>query len=126
MEDRSCFGDPLCGQFSVFALTPQSIGGWLFLEWIFVGPTEEIPFRGLLQTFLMQRTSGRIRLWKYDIHVAGVTPALLFELARLMGFWTENLWVALGQQIYAFALGILMPTGMKSPGVCWLRVLDIA
>ena len=89
------------------ALTPRSIGAWLFFEWIFVGPTEEIPFRGLLQTFLMQRTSGRIRFWKYEMHVAGVILALLFALAHLTSFWTENFWIALGQQIYAFALGIL-------------------
>jgi uncharacterized protein len=88
-------------------LTPRSIGANLFFEWIVVGPTEEIPFRGLLQTFLMQRTSGRVRLWKYEMHVAGVVLALLFALAHLTSFWLENPWIALGQQIYAFALGIL-------------------
>lgn len=89
------------------ALTPRSVGAWLFFEGIFVGPTEEIPFRGLLLTFLMQRTSGRVRFWKYNMHVAGVILAMLFALAHLASFWTENFWMALGQQIYAFALGIL-------------------
>jgi membrane protease YdiL (CAAX protease family) len=89
------------------ALTPGSIGAWLFFEGIYVGPTEEIPFRGLLQTFLMQRTSGRVRFWKYEMHVAGVILALLFALAHLTSFWTQNFWLAFGQQIYAFALGIL-------------------
>jgi uncharacterized protein len=88
-------------------LTPRSMGAWLFFEWIIAGPTEEIPFRGLLQTFLMQRTSGRVRFWKYEMHVAGVVLALLFALSHLISFWTENLWIALGQQSYAFALGIL-------------------
>jgi uncharacterized protein len=89
------------------ALTPVSIGGWLFFEGLYVGPTEEIPFRGLLQTFLMQRISGRVRLWKYEMHVAGVILAFLFALAHLTSFWTENVWIASGQQIYAFTLGIL-------------------
>jgi len=89
------------------ALTPGSIGAWLFFQGIYVGPTEEIPFRGLLQTFLMQRTSGRVRFWKYEMHVAGVILALLYAVAHLISFWTENFWLALGQQIYAFALGIL-------------------
>ena len=89
------------------ALTPRSIGAWLFFEGIYVGPTGEIPFRGLLQTFLMQRTSGRVRFWKYDMHVAGVILAILFALAHLTSFWTENFWIAIGQQMYAFALGIL-------------------
>jgi uncharacterized protein len=89
------------------SLSPASIGAGIFFEGIFVGPTEEIPFRGLLQTFLMQRSSGRVRFFKYDMHVAGVILALLFALAHLTSFWTEDFWIALGQQIYAFALGIL-------------------
>ena len=88
------------------SLAPTSVGAWLFFQWIFVGPTEEIPFRGLLQTFLMQRSSGQVRLFKYEMHVAGVILAVLFALAHLSSFWTENFWLALGQQIYAFALGI--------------------
>ena len=90
-----------------FALTPRSIGVWLFFEWIYVGPTEEISFRGLLQTFLMQRSSGRVRFRKYEMHIAGVVLALLFALAHVISFWTENVWIAFGQQTYAFALGIL-------------------
>jgi uncharacterized protein len=89
------------------SLAPASVGTWLFFEAFYVGPTEEIPFRGLLQTFLMKRTSGRVRLFSYEMHVAGVILALLFAVAHLTSFWTENLWLALGQQIYAFALGIL-------------------
>lgn len=89
------------------SLAPGTIGAWLFFEGIYVGPTEELPFRGLLQTFLMQRSSGRVRFLNYEMHVAGVILALLFALAHLTSFWTENFWLALGQQIYAFALGIL-------------------
>lgn len=89
------------------SLAPGSVAVWLFFEGIFVGPTEEVPFRGLLQTFLMQRSSGRVRLWNYEMHVAGVILAMLFAIAHLTSFWTENFWIALGQQIYAFALGIL-------------------
>ena len=89
------------------SLSPASIGAGIFFEGIFVGPTEEIPFRGLLQTFLMQRSSGRVRLFKHDMHIAGVILALLFALAHLASFWTEDFRIALGQQIYAFALGIL-------------------
>lgn len=88
-------------------LTAGSIGLWMFFEGIFVGPTEEIPFRGLMQTFLIQRAEGRVRLGKFEMHVAGVVLAVLFALAHLTSFWQENAWIALGQQIYAFALGIL-------------------
>lgn len=88
-------------------LNAKSIIGWMFAEAVYVGPTEEIPFRGVLQTFLMQRTSGRLRLGRFDMHVAGVILAVLFALAHLTSFWTRSLWMAVGQQLYAFALGIL-------------------
>jgi len=89
------------------ALTPRSIGTWLSFQWIFAGPIEEIVFRGLLQTFLTQRISGRIRLGKYEVHVAGAFLALLFALAHLTDFWKEGFWIALSRQIVIFAHGIL-------------------
>jgi CAAX protease family protein len=88
-------------------LTPLNVTGWLTFELLFVGFSEEIPFRGLMQTFLMKKSSGRVRFLGYDMHVAGVILALLFALAHLTSFWTVPFWAALGQQIYAFALGIL-------------------
>jgi membrane protease YdiL (CAAX protease family) len=90
-----------------YALTPVNITGWLVFEFIYVGFSEEIPFRGLLQTFLMQRTTGRIRIGSYDMHAAGVVLAVLFALAHVSNFWVRPFWAALAQQVYAIALGIL-------------------
>jgi len=89
------------------SLTATSLAGWLGFEGIIVGFTEEIPFRGLLQTFLMQRTSGRIRILNFDMHIAGVILAMLFALAHLTSFWEKSFWLASGQQVYAFTLAIL-------------------
>ncbi len=88
-------------------LTALNLAGWLSFEGLFVGFGEEIPFRGLMQTFLMKRTSGRVRFWNFDMHVAGVVLALLFALAHLSNFWERPFWFALAQQGYAFALAIL-------------------
>jgi len=52
-----------------YPLTPVNITGWLIFSFVYVGFAEEIPFRGLLQTFLMQRTTGRIRIGRYDMHM---------------------------------------------------------
>jgi CAAX protease family protein len=88
-------------------LTALNLAGWLSFEGLFVGFAEEIPFRGLMQTFLMKRTSGRVRFLKFDMHVAGVILALLFALAHVSNFWERPFWFALAQQGYALALGIL-------------------
>jgi membrane protease YdiL (CAAX protease family) len=90
-----------------YALSPVNLTGWLGFQFIYVGFTEEIPFRGLLQTFLMQRTSGRIRIGSYNMHAAGVVLAVLFALAHMDSFWSRPFWFAFAQQVYAIALGIL-------------------
>jgi uncharacterized protein len=90
-----------------YPLTPVNITGWLVFEFVYVGFTEEIPFRGLLQTFLMQRTTGRIRIGSYDMHAAGVVLAVLFALAHVGNFGVRPFWAAMAQQFYAIALGIL-------------------
>jgi uncharacterized protein len=90
-----------------YPLTPVNITGWLVFSFLYVGFTEEIPFRGLLQTFLMQRTTGRIRVGSYEMHAAGIVLAVLFALAHVGNFWVRPLWAALAQQLYAIALGIL-------------------
>lgn len=89
------------------SLTAGSVAGWLGFQFVWVGFGEELAFRGLLQTFLMLHSSGRVRLEKFEMHVAGVVLALLFAVAHISNFWQRPFWIALGQQFYAFALGIL-------------------
>jgi membrane protease YdiL (CAAX protease family) len=104
-------------------LTAVNLVGWLSFEGIFVGFSEEIPFRGLLQTFLMKRTAGRIRFLKFDMHVAGVILALLFALAHATNFWQQPFWAAAGQQAYALALGILYAYWYEKSGSLLAAIL---
>ncbi len=90
-----------------YPLTPLNVAGWLSFEGVFVGPSDETLFRGLLVTYLAAAMPGRISLWRFDMNVAGVVVALIFALASFFSFFTEPFAIAFGQQIYAFALGIL-------------------
>lgn len=76
-------------------------------EGLWAGTVEEVLFRGLLVTFLMSRISGRVRVGRYSMHVAGVMVAVLFCLAHISSFWTRPPLLAAGQQAYAFGLAIL-------------------
>jgi len=87
--------------------TPVNVTGWLFFEGVYVGPTEEIPFRSLLVTFLAMMMPGKVRLGRFDMNAAGVVVALIFALAHVTNFWVRPWPLALGQQLYAFALGVL-------------------
>lgn len=90
-----------------FPLTPGNIGGWLFFEGIYVGPTEEIPFRALLVTYLAATMPGKLRVGRFSMNWAGVVVAVIFALLHATSFDTRHWPEALGQQVYAFALGVL-------------------
>ncbi|MGA7712982.1 MAG: CPBP family intramembrane glutamic endopeptidase [Rhizomicrobium sp.] len=90
-----------------FPLTPGNIRGWTFFEGIYVGPTEEVPFRALLVTYLATTMPGKLHIGRFNMNWAGVVVALIFALAHASSFDTRNWAEALGQQIYAFALGVL-------------------
>jgi hypothetical protein len=90
-----------------FPLTPSNIWGWTFFEGVYVGPTEEIPFRALLVTFLAATMPGKLRIGRFDMNWAGIIVAVIFALLHATSFDTRNWPEALGQQVYAFALGVL-------------------
>jgi hypothetical protein len=90
-----------------FPLTTTNVVGWLFFEGVYVGPTEEIPFRALLVTYLVATMPGRLRLGRFEMNWAGVIVALIFALLHATNFKVRAWPLALGQQFYAFALGVL-------------------
>jgi hypothetical protein len=90
-----------------YKLTAPNVWGWLLFEGVYVGPTEEVPFRALLVTYLAASMPGRLRLGRFEMDWAGVIVALLFALLHITSFAHEPWPLALGQQFYAFALGVL-------------------
>jgi hypothetical protein len=90
-----------------FPPTSANVWGWTFFEGIYVGPTEEIPFRALLVTYLAVAMPGKLRLGRFDMNWAGVIVAVIFALAHISSFWSEAWQEALLQQVYAFGLGVL-------------------
>jgi CAAX protease family protein len=90
-----------------FALTPASTAGWLFFAGVYVGPTEELPFRALLVTYLAATMPARVKVGRFEMNWAGIIVALIFALLHARSFDTRAWPQALGQQFYAFALGVL-------------------
>jgi len=90
-----------------FPVTRDNIVGWSIFEGIYVGPTEEIPFRSLLVGYLISAMPGKIRLGRFSMSWAGIIVAVLFALLHFTSFFTRPSLAAAGQQVYAFALGVL-------------------
>jgi len=82
------------------------VAGRLAFDLLLVGICEETLFRGLLLGILEAMSPSRLRFGTFSISTAGVTIALLFALAHASSFATEAWPVALGQQIYAFGIGV--------------------
>jgi membrane protease YdiL (CAAX protease family) len=90
-----------------YPLTMRNIAGWLIFEGVYVGPCEEIPFRALMVTFLTATMPGKIRAASFEMNRAGIVVAVIFALLHINTFWQAPWPIALGQQVYAFALGVL-------------------
>jgi uncharacterized protein len=90
-----------------YPLTQSNVVGWLFFEGVYVGPTEEIPFRALLVTYLAATMPIKLKIGRFEMHWAGIIVALIFALLHVANFNTRAWPQALGQQFYAFALGVL-------------------
>jgi hypothetical protein len=90
-----------------YPLTRANVAGWLFFEGVYVGPTEEIPFRALLVTYLAATMPGALRIGNFRMNWAGILVALIFALLHARNFSLRAWPIALGQQVYAFALGVL-------------------
>jgi hypothetical protein len=87
--------------------THQNIWGGAAFEWIYVGPTEDSPFRAPLVAHLAAAMPGKLGIGRFCANWAGIIIAPLLPLAHLHSFWTESLLDALIQQGYAFVLGVL-------------------
>ncbi len=90
-----------------YPLTAGHVTGWMFFEAVYVGPTEEIPFRALLVTYLAATMPGKLRIGRFEMNWAGVIVAIVFALLHATNFNLRVWPLALGQQIYAFMLGVL-------------------
>ncbi|HLJ52871.1 MAG TPA: CPBP family intramembrane glutamic endopeptidase [Rhizomicrobium sp.] len=90
-----------------FPITRANVVGWTFFEGVYVGPTEEILFRSLLVGFLIAAMPGKFTLGRYSMSWAGVIVAAIFAFAHVASFVTRPSFAAAGQQLYAFALGVL-------------------
>jgi hypothetical protein len=90
-----------------FPLTRGNVIGWLLFEGVYVGPTEEILFRSLLVGYLIAAMPGTFRCGPFRMSWAGVIVAAIFALAHIDNLISHPSWAAAGQQVYAFALGVL-------------------
>lgn len=89
-----------------FAFKKHDIWRWIGFQ-VYVGPTEEIPFRALLVTYLAATMPGKLHVGRFSMNWAGVIVGIIFALAHASNFFVIAWPLALGQQVYAFVAAVL-------------------
>jgi len=86
-------------------LTPLSIVGWSLFQGGWVGPTEEILFRGLIIGYLAVSVPGSFKFGRLEISWAAIISAVLFGLIHVspgQAWWQNGFHAA-----YACTLGLV-------------------
>jgi hypothetical protein len=85
---------------------PANAAGWLFAM-VITGLAEETIFRGLLVGGLAVMIPGRLRIGALDLPIAAYVVAAMFGVAHYESFLHSPLHLAIAQQLYAFAWGLV-------------------
>lgn len=85
---------------------PVNASGWLFAMGI-TGFAEETLFRGFLLGALAVLVPGRLRIGALDLPVAAYFVASIFGAMHWQSFFVNPLHLAIAQQLYAFAWGLI-------------------
>src|SRR5262249_2033267 len=81
------------------------------------GPTEEIPYRSLLVTYLTLRMPGKLRYRGFEMNGAGVVVAAIFASGfGLPALITQPIPVAVGQILYVFFGNIVLAHLLEKSG----------
>lgn len=100
-----------------YPVTPLNIVGNMTFQWIIVGVSEETMFRGLIQTYLMERLEGNVEIAGREFHVGTVIAAIFWG-----GFHFINVLVGMPINAAFFlvlitsAIGLLMGYAYQKTG----------
>lgn len=85
---------------------PTLVAELVFLAFV-VGPTEELLFRGLIQTALNGSINSRVRLRSWRIGLGTVVAAVMFGLFHLVNVVYQPLGATLQQALTAVVIGLV-------------------
>jgi len=89
--------------------------GWLGFYGLYAGPTEEVPFRALLVTYLAATMPGKFHVGRFAMNGAGVVAAAIWAV-YMAGFTSQPLAIAFGQLIVQFLFGVSLAYWLERSG----------
>lgn len=101
----------------------SSVLGNMTFQWIVVGVAEETMFRGLIQTYLMHKLSGHVKMLGHKLHIGTVIGAGLWGLFHFINV----LVMPLGSVVFFVALtsvaGLLMGYAYEKTGSLFTTII---
>src|SRR5690348_9726209 len=100
-----------------YAFSGVNVTGWMVYQGLYSGPTEEIPFRALLVTYLAATMPGKLHYGRLSMNGAGVVVAALFAIGTgTRAFIASPLLVALLQVLYVLGFGVCLAYWLEKSG----------
>jgi hypothetical protein len=94
-----------------------NVAGWMVFQGLFTGPTEEIPYRALLVTYLTVTMPGTLHFQRLSMNGAGVVVAAIFAFFAVPGaFIALPFLVAIAQVSYVFLFGVFLAYWLEKSG----------
>jgi membrane protease YdiL (CAAX protease family) len=81
----------------------------LSFQWILVGMFEEPLARALVQTYLMNRLRGTVKVLRWDFHIGTIIAGILFGIGHVVPhFFFGGPWISVGPHlVFAALFGLL-------------------
>jgi len=88
--------------------TPTNILGYITFQWIVVGFSEETMFRGLIQTYFLEKLEGEIKIAGHIVHIGTVIAALFWGGFHVINILYMPLSTVISIVVITTPIGLLM------------------
>ena len=104
-------------------VTSINILGYMTFQWIIVGLSEETMFRGLIQTYLMEKLEGETKIGGHRFHIGTVIAAIFWGCFHIINILTMPLSAAVFTVVMTTPIGLLMGYAYQRTGSLLTTIL---
>jgi membrane protease YdiL (CAAX protease family) len=97
-------------------VTTASFLGNMLFQWVLVGLSEETMFRGLIQTYLMEKLQGNLLILGHQLHVGTFIAAVIWSLFHFINILVMPLGPVVFYVVFTFFAGLLMGYAYQESG----------
>lgn len=97
-------------------VTTVSFLGNMVFQWVLVGLSEETMFRGLIQTYLMEKLQGSLLISGHQLHVGTIIAAVIWGLFHFINILVMPLGPVVFYVLFTTFAGLLMGYAYQETG----------